>query len=469
MTESVISAGDTSWILVSTALVLLMTPGLAFFYAGLVRRRNVVNTLMMSFAALGVVSVVWALAGYSIAFAPGNDWIGGLDYLALTSVGLEATEGSTIPHVLFMAFQMMFAIITPALISGAVVGRMKFSAYLVFVALWSLLIYSPLCHWVWGGGWLGQDGALDFAGGTVVHISAGVSALVAAWMLGPRNSRERASTMPHHVPMTVLGAALLWFGWFGFNAGSALGAGGVAANALVTTHMAASSALISWVVLDLFFKGRASAVGAAIGAVVGLVTITPAAGFVTPMGAMAMGLLGAGASYAAMSLLEHLELDDTLDVFACHGVAGIVGSILTGVFATETVNPDGANGVFYGSWELMVPQLTGTLAAIVFAGLGTAFILKVLQLTIGIRVSEGAETWLDQAEHDEQAYVNHDGWPLGQLLVAKGVVAASDLAICLEEQRRSEVPKRLGTIVVERGLVELGVIEKLIEQQRVSA
>ncbi|MEC9465889.1 MAG: ammonium transporter [Myxococcota bacterium] len=466
MQEHSIASCDTSWILVSTALVLLMTPGLAFFYAGLVRRRNVINTLMMSFAALGVVSVVWASIGYSLAFAPGNGWVGGLDYLGLAGVGLEALEGTSIPHILFMAFQMMFAIIAPALISGAVVGRMKFSSYLLFVGLWSLIVYSPLCHWVWGGGWLSESGALDFAGGTVVHISAGVSALVAAWILGPRSADERASQKPHHIPMTMLGAALLWFGWFGFNAGSALGAGAVAANALVTTHLAASTALLSWLVLDLFVKRRTSGVGVAMGAIVGLVTITPAAGFVTAGGAIAMGFLGTLCSYGALHLLERLELDDCLDVFACHGVAGMVGALLTGVFATTSVNEGGANGVLYGSWDLMGPQLEGVVAALVIGAVGTGLILKVLQATVGIRVPGTAERALDQAEHDERAYVSHEGKLLGQLILEQGLMGEADLHACLEEQTKAEVPMRLGEILQRKGVVDAARLQQILQLQQ---
>ncbi|HXI33439.1 MAG TPA: ammonium transporter, partial [Gemmatimonadales bacterium] len=327
-----ISSGDTAWVLISSALVLLMTVGLAFFYGGLVRSKNALNTMMMSVVALGLVGVQWVLLGYSLAFAPGSSWLGGFAWVAFRGVGLEpdAAYAATIPHQAHAMFQGMFAIITPALISGAIVERMRFRAYALFILLWATLVYDPLAHWVWGqGGWLAAKGALDFAGGTVVHVSAGVSALVAAWVLGTRRDFRRAPSVPHSVPLTLLGAGLLWFGWFGFNAGSALAANGVAALAFVNTNTAAAAALCTWALLDLRRSGRATAVGAATGAVVGLVGITPAAGYVTPAAAIAIGVLCAGVSYTAIQLrAARGRIDDSLDVFSCHGLAGMAGALL---------------------------------------------------------------------------------------------------------------------------------------------
>lgn len=415
MTAGGISPGDTAWVLLSAALVMLMLPGLAFFYGGLVRGSSSLNTLMMTMAALGVVSVQWVLCGYSLAFSPLTPFTGGLSWAGFSHVGLEPNPryADTIPHLAFAAFQSMFAAITVALISGAVVERMRFRMYLVFAAFWTTLVYDPLAHWVWGaGGWLHTLGALDFAGGTVVHISAGTSALVAAIMLGKRRDFGRAALVPHNVPITVLGAGLLWFGWFGFNAGSALAASGVAANAFVTTNSAAAAALTTWILLDLGRTGRSTAVGAATGVVVGLVAITPAAGFVTPLAALAIGALGAGASYAAIQLRTRTRIDDALDVFACHGVAGIAGALLTGIFATRAVNPSGANGLLAGNPDQLRIQLLAVSAAIVLAGAGTAVILAVLRAVSAIRVPLGAEVaGIDISEHGERAY---HGGDLGQ-------------------------------------------------------
>ena len=407
-----ISAGDTAWVLVSAALVMLMVPGLAFFYGGLVRRKSSLNTLMMSMAALGVISVQWVVIGYSLAFSPGSSLIGGFAWAGLRVVGATAnpTYAATIPHLAFAAFQMMFAAITIALVSGAVVERMKFSAYLLFAVLWSTLIYDPLAHWVWGdGGWLHTLGALDFAGGTVVHISAGISALVAALMLGKRRDFGRAPLVPHNVPFTVLGAGLLWFGWFGFNAGSALAANGVAANAFVTTHTAAAAALTMWMVLDLLRNRHCTAVGAATGAVVGLVAITPAAGYVTPPAAIAIGVIAATASFFAMQLRARTQLDDALDVFACHGVAGILGALLTGVFATKSVNAGGRDGLLAGNAHQLTVQILAVLATVLLAGIGTAILLSVVKAFGGLRISLADEiAGIDVAEHGEQAYHGGD-------------------------------------------------------------
>ncbi|MDX1442414.1 MAG: ammonium transporter [Gammaproteobacteria bacterium] len=398
-------SGAIAWMLVSCALVLLMTPGLAFFYAGLVREREVINTMKMSFIALGFISVEWALIGYSLVFSENNALIGGLGFAALNGVTTAPNPdfSSDIPHLLFMAFQMMFAIITPALISGAVVGRMKFKSYLLFIVAWAILVYNPIAHWVWGpGGWIGEMGALDFAGGTVVHISAGVAALVAALIIGPRHDGE-ADHLPHNVPFVVLGASLLWFGWFGFNAGSALAADGTAVLALVTTMLATGAAVVGWVLLEMFDRGKPTATGTSIAAVVGLVTITPAAGFVLPGGAMIMGLAGAVASYYALKFLDRLPMDDTLDVFACHGVGGIVGSILTGVFASADAG--GVDGLLYGNAGLMMPQVIGVLVVIVFTVVMTAAILYAIKAVLGLRASDDVgEFGIDHTEHDERAY-----------------------------------------------------------------
>lgn len=403
-------AGSTSWVLMSVTLVLLMTPGLAFFYGGLVRERQVVNTIKMSFIALGVIALEWAVVGYSLAFAPGSALIGGFKWLGLSGVTTEpaAAYSAGIPHLAFMAFQMMFAIITPALISGAVVGRMKFRAYVLFILLWGLLVYAPVAHWVWGpDGWIHELGALDFAGGTVVHVSAGISALVAAVVLGPRLRRRAGhNDAPHNVPFVILGASLLWFGWFGFNAGSALAADGVAAVSIVTTMLAASAAVVVWTALEMWREGKPTATGAAIAAVVGLVAITPAAGFVTPMAAIAIGAAGAAASFAAMTMIKRTSLDDALDVFACHGVGGIVGSVLTGVFATTELNPGGADGLLYGNAALLGPQVLAVIATACFAAVGTFVILMIVDRIVGLRTSFDAErVGIDITEHAEYAYV----------------------------------------------------------------
>jgi len=408
---SALSAGDTAWVLVSAALVLVMVPGLAFFYGGLVRGKSALNTMLMSVAALAVITVQWVLVGYSFAFGEGTRWFGDLSFAGLSGVGAASGPySSEIPHVLFAAFQGMFAGIAVALFSGAVVERMRFTAYVVFGVLWSTFVYDPLAHWVWGeGGWLGELGALDFAGGTVVHISAGVTAIVLAHMLGPRRDFGRIATVPHNVPFTLLGAGLLWFGWFGFNAGSALGASGVAANALLTTHAGASAGVVAWLVCEIWRSGRATAVGAATGAVVGLVAITPAAGFVTPMGALAIGVLSAPLSFMALHMRAKSRVDDTLDVFACHGVAGISGAILTGVFATTAVNPDGANGALYGNVGLLWVQLVAVVATMIFAGVASVAILMLVRAIMPVRVPVSAEVMgIDLSEHGEEAYHGSD-------------------------------------------------------------
>jgi Amt family ammonium transporter len=405
-----VNSGDTAWVLVSTALVMLMTPGLALFYGGLVRRKNVLSTIMHSFFMLGLVSVTWVLWGYSLAFAPdaGFGLIGGLDWVGLEGVtgAPSGTYAPAIPHLAFMAFQMMFAIITPALITGAFAERKRFKAFVLFSVLWSTLVYAPIAHWVWApDGWLAGLGILDFAGGTVVHLSSGVAALVAALVVGRRLGLVRPATEPHDVPMTVLGAGLLWFGWFGFNAGSALGANGVAATALVTTNTAAAMAALTWVTISWLHRGTPSVIGAAIGAVAGLVAITPAAGFVTPAAAILIGFGVSIVCYGASLLRLRSRVDDALDVFAVHGVGGAFGAVATGVFATTAVNAAGRDGLLAGQAGQLLIQLTGAAAVAVYSALMTAGILALVNLLVRIRVPDEAETaGLDLAQHGEVAY-----------------------------------------------------------------
>jgi Amt family ammonium transporter len=392
--------------LISTALVLLMTPALAFFYGGLVRSKNALNTMMMSFISMGFVGVLWALVGYSLAFSIGNNWIGDLSNIWLRGVGLE--EKGTIPHLLFMAFQATFCIITAALISGAIVERMRFSAYLAFISLWALLVYAPIAHWVWGGGWLADMGALDFAGGTVVHVNAGVAALVAAAVVGRRHE-YRGSLLPHSVPLTLLGSGLLWFGWFGFNAGSALAANNIAALAFVTTMLAPAATLVVWTFLDILRSGKPTAVGAATAIVVGLVAVTPAAGFVNPINAILLGGLAALPSYFALIIRARTTLDDTLDVVAAHGVGGTVGALLTGVFAERAVNGL-ADGLLYGNPSQVGVQVMAVAAAIVYSGAMSFILLKVIGAFMPLQVgvsNEGAG--LDITQHGEEAYLHVGG------------------------------------------------------------
>jgi len=411
--NTAISAGDTAWVLTSTALVMVMTVGLAFFYGGLVRPKNSLNTMMMSVVALGVVSVQWVLVGYSIAFAHGTPWWGGLSWVAFKGVGLDPDPAyaATIPLQAHAMFQAMFAIITPALISGAIVERMRFRAYIVFLLLWATFVYDPLAHWVWGaGGWLQTLGALDFAGGTVVHISAGVSALVAARMLGPRKDFKRVPIVPHNVPLVLLGAGLLWFGWFGFNAGSALAANGLAALAFTNTNTAAATAMLTWVGLDLFRTGKATAVGAATGLVVGLVGITPAAGYVTAPASLAIGALAVLVSYTAIQIRARTRLDDSLDVFSCHGLAGVAGALLTGVFATKLANPAGGDGWLAGNFAQMGVQLLAVVATVALAASATAIIMTVVNATLGAKAGVREQlTGLDLSEHGEEAYFGEQG------------------------------------------------------------
>ena len=405
-----IESADTAWMLVACAMVLLMTPGLAFFYGGLVRAKNALNNMMMSFASLGVAGLVWVLAGYSLAFAPSGEamqpWIGGFGHLFLQGVGLEA-KGS-IPHLLFAAYQGTFAIITAALISGAVVERIRFGPYLAFIAGWVLLVYSPVCHWVWGGGWLSDLGALDFAGGTVVHVTAGTAAVVSAWMLGPRSDHGRQAILPHNVPFVLLGAGLLWFGWFGFNGGSALAANESAALAFVNTLLAPAAALVVWMILDAVRDRIVTAVGGATGIVVGLVAITPAAGFVGPVSAIAIGAIAALPCYYAILLRSRSALDDSLDVGAAHGMGGLTGALLTGVFAQAVWG--GQDGLLFGNPGQVLVQGIGVLAVMVYCAVVSWGLIKLISLFTAVRAPETEEgKGLDILEHGEEAYSSGEG------------------------------------------------------------
>ncbi len=404
-----INTGDTAWILISSALVMLMTPGLALFYGGMVRRKNLLSTMMMSFACLGLVGLLWVLYGYSLSF--GNDHggiIGGLNYLGLMNVGQEpsAVYATTVPHLAFMIFQAMFAIITVALFTGAIVERVKFSALLVFSALWLTIVYAPVAHWVWGsGGWLAKLGVLDFAGGAVVHINAGVSALALVLLLGKRRGFPQDAMEPNNIPLVALGAGLLWFGWFGFNAGSALTAGGRASSAFVATNTAAAAAAFTWMIISWMHR-RPTILGTVTGAVVGLVAITPAAGFVPPLAGIPIGIAAAAISYYGLLLLKvKLGFDDSLDVFACHGLGGIWGAIATGIFATLATNAAGADGLIAGNGAQVLKQLTGVATVGTFAFAATWALGKIVDVTIGLRVGQTEEAvGLDLSQHGERAY-----------------------------------------------------------------
>jgi len=405
----VINAGDTAWLLVSAAMVMFMTPGLALFYGGMVRRKNLLSTIMMSFVCLGLVTVLWMTYGYSFSFAPsGSGLLGGLGFLALNGVGQEpsAVYASTTPHLAFMVFQGMFAIITVALFTGAVVERIKFSALLLFAALWLTFIYSPVAHWVWGeGGWLLEYGALDFAGGAVVHINAGFTALALVLLLGKRKGFPAEAMLPNSIPLVVIGTAILWFGWFGFNAGSALSSGGLASSAFVATHLSAATAAVTWMLLS-WRHNRPTVLGTATGAVAGLVAITPAAGFVPPVAAVPIGI---GVSligfYSMLLLKEKLGFDDSLDVFAVHGMGGIFGALATGVFASVAVNSAGADGLIYAGFGQLIKQSVSVLAVGAFAFFGSLVLGKLVDLTVGLRVGSVEETvGLDLSQHAERAY-----------------------------------------------------------------
>ncbi len=401
--------GDTAWVLMSSALVMLMTPGLAFFYGGMVRRKNILSILMQCFIILCVMSLQWVLFGYSLAFSSGNGFIGGLQWLGLNGVGQEpfAEYAATIPHMAFMIFQAMFAIITPALIIGAFAERMKFSAFVVFTLLWATLVYDPVCHWVWGiGGWIRNLGALDFAGGTVVHINAGIAALVTALVIGRRKCLNRNVPSPHNLPFVVLGTALLWFGWFGFNAGSALAANGLAANAFVVTNTAAAAAGLSWALIEWLRVGKPTMFGVASGAVAGLVAITPAAGFVGVVPAVIIGLMVSVFCYLAAAIIKpKMGYDDALDAFGVHCVGGIWGALATGLFASRAVNAAGADGLFFGGSGLFLKQLIAVGATLAYAVIVTFILYKIVDAMLGIRIEEGdEEIGLDLSQHHERAY-----------------------------------------------------------------
>jgi Amt family ammonium transporter len=404
-----VDTGDTAWVLISTALVMLMTPGLALFYGGMVRRKNVLGTIMQSFIALGVISLQWVLWGYSLSFGPDiGHFIGGLDWLGLKGVGLEPNTdyAATIPHQAFMIFQMMFAVITPALITGAFAERFKFKSYLLFLVLWATFVYDPLAHWVWGvGGWIRNMGALDFAGGLVVHISSGVAALAAAIVVGKRRGYGTDPMPPHNLTMTLLGAALLWFGWFGFNGGSAVASGGLATSAFVVTHIATAAAAISWMVAEWMYRGKPTVLGAASGAVAGLVAITPASGFVGPIPAIIIGLAAGAACYLAVNMKEKLGYDDSLDAVGVHGVGGTLGALATGLFASRAINAAGNDGLFFGNAGLLKAQIISVGAAWAYSFVVTLLILKVIDWTVGLRVTHEDEvSGLDLSQHGERGY-----------------------------------------------------------------
>ena len=400
------NAGDTAWVLISTALVLMMIPALAFFYGGMVRKKNILSTLTLSFTTMGLMGIQWVLIGYTLAFGPSlGGFIGGLDFIGLTNIGLEASEGSTIPDLAFVAFQMTFAMITPALITGAFVERINFKAFIIFTLVWGSLIYAPVAHWVWGaGGFLLEMGALDFAGGAVVHITAGYSALAFALVIRSRRGFGVNVIEAHNIPYTVLGAGLLWVGWFGFNGGSALGANGLAAAAIINTNTAAAAAATIWMLLA-WRDNRPSVLGIVTGAVVGLVAVTPAAGFVTPLGALVIGAVAAPLSYYAIQFVKDHGLDESLDVFACHGIAGTWGALATGLFATTAINPDGANGLLYGNPSQFFIQLWSVIIVVIFSFGLTYLIAQVLNRTVALSVSESEErVGLDISQHGERAY-----------------------------------------------------------------
>ncbi len=409
-----VDTGDTAFIIICAALVLLMTPGLAFFYGGMVRRKNVLSIMMQCIAVMALVSIQWVLFGYTLSFGPDvGSLIGGLDFLGLGGIGLDPSPvyATTIPHYVFIAFQLMFAIITAALISGAFAERMNFKAFVLFVLLWTTLVYDPIAHWVWGGGWLGQLGALDFAGGTVVHISSGVSGLVAAIYMGRRLGKDRETIVPHSMPFTVLGAALLWFGWFGFNAGSALSANGVAGLAFLVTNTCAAAGAISWVTAEWLHHGKPTVFGAVSGAVAGLVAITPAAGFVSPLSAIVMGLIVGPVCYICVSRVkEKMGYDDSLDAFGIHGVGGTIGALATGIFASTAVNPAGIDGLLFGGGiQVLGVQALAVAASWIYAAAATVVILIAVSKLVPLRVSqEEEENGLDASLHGEDAYAYED-------------------------------------------------------------
>ena len=404
---AMIDTGNTAWVLVSAALVFIMTPGLGFFYGGLVRSKNVLTTIMESFFILAMISVEWVILGYTMVFGPDiGGLIGSLDKLGLVGVGTSIMESASIPELAYVIFQCMFAALTPALITGAFAERMRFAPLAIFMLLWALFIYNPMAHWVWGGGFLAQLGALDFAGGLVIHILSGVSALTLCILLGKRLGYGRKAMLPHNLPMAVLGASLLWFGWFGFNAGSALGANALASNAFVVTQAAAAAATVSWVLVEWKATGKPTILGAISGCIAGLVAITPAAGFVSPIPSIIIGLLAGGICYFAVAIAkEKIGYDDSLDAFGIHGVGGIWGSLATGLWATTEVNPDGANGLFYGESHLFFAQCVGIVVAIVLAVVGTYILFHIVDFFCTMRADEAEElSGLDIVEHGERGY-----------------------------------------------------------------
>lgn len=424
-----LNTGDTAWILVSTALVLLMMPGLALFYGGLVRTKNVLSTFMHSFVVLGLITLQWVAFGYSLSYGPDHGGIiGGLSFAFMRGVDLAPRAGDSIPHMLFFAYQMMFAIITPALISGAYAERLKFSAYVLFTLLWATLVYDPLCHWVWAsGGWMAKMGVLDFAGGIVVHISSGISALVVALVVGKRVGYPRERSLPHNMTMVLLGAGVLWFGWFGFNGGSALNSSGTAVLALVNSQLAAAAGGIVWLLIDVLRYGKASALGFASGLVAGLATVTPASGFVGPMGAIAIGCAAGLACYGGVMLKSKLNYDDTLDAFGVHGVGGAVGTILLGVFAAKAWNANGADGLLAGNAGFLGKQLLAVVVTAGFSVAGTLLILKVVDVTVGLRVTADEEReGLDINLHGEEGYlIGSSGYGRADLAVAPAETPAA--------------------------------------------
>jgi ammonium transporter, Amt family len=431
--EPKVDTGDTAWMLTSAALVLFMTiPGLFLFYGGLVRSKNVLGMLMQNFMMVGIITLQWIVIGYSLAFANGTSFIGGLQWMGLSGVGAipNPDYAATIPHQTYMFYQLMFAIITPALMTGAFAERMKFSTFLVFSLLWSTLLYDPLAHWVWGtGGFLRNMGALDFAGGTVVHISAGISALVAVLIMGKRVGHGKVPMPPHNLPFAVIGAAMLWVGWFGFNAGSALSASGLASSAFMATHTAASLAALGWMCAEWIKNGKPTMLGAASGAVAGLVAITPASGFVTPLAAIVIGFAAGVICYSACFMKSLFGYDDALDVVGVHGVGGILGAILTGVFASKAINPAGNDGLLYGNPGLVVTQLIAVGATIAFVAVGTGVILLVLKAVMGLRVSAEEERMgLDLSQHTESAYVLGSDYDEGASALSQPHARISEVA-----------------------------------------
>lgn len=408
-TTGEINSGDTAFMLISAALVMLMTPGLAMFYGGMVRKKNVLGTIMHSFVAIALVSVQWILIGYSLSFGPDiSGIIGNLSWIGLKGVGIEPNPdyAATIPHIVFMIYQAMFAVITPALIAGAFAERMKFSSFLVFTLLWTTVVYDPVAHWVWGtGGWLRGLGVLDFAGGIVVHITSGISALAAALLVGKRKGYLREPMPPHNLPMTVLGAGLLWFGWFGFNAGSALSSGGLSAMAFVVTHIAAVSATLVWVIIEWLHRGKPTMFGAATGAIAGLATITPASGFVGPMPALLIGLAAGTICYISLNMKGKLGYDDSLDAFGVHGIGGILGTLGAGLFAEKLINPAGADGLFFGNPHQLIVQVISITVVAIYSFVISVVLLKLIDWTIGLRVTDEEEMMgLDLSQHEESGY-----------------------------------------------------------------